>query len=83
MTAPTHAAFGTLCYFIVAACLWWAVSPAVATIAVLGCLLPDPDGRPGHLALRSPGGTKDELIIGRAGVVVLFMVIQFFMRKAK
>lgn len=40
MTAPTHATFGTLCYFIVAACLWWAVSPAVAGVAVLGALLP-------------------------------------------
>ena len=43
MTAPTHAAFGTLCYFIVAACLWWTVSPAVAAVAVLGSLLPDID----------------------------------------
>ncbi|MBI6546076.1 MAG: metal-dependent hydrolase [Cyanobacteria bacterium NC_groundwater_1444_Ag_S-0.65um_54_12] len=43
MTAPTHAAFGTLCYFIVAACLWWTVSPTVAASAVLGALLPDID----------------------------------------
>lgn len=43
MTAPTHATFGTLCYFFVAACLWWTVSPLVAAVAVLGALLPDID----------------------------------------